>query len=308
MFTYPPEARRIIEDIRTLDIQGATKVALAGLDVIEIVKNLKTASVRELRMNIRKALDDLLSARPTEPCMRNAVQLVLHAISSAQGGERALAAAQAAVDTARQHILDSRKKIVGTAAEALAGHRKIYTHCHSSTVTQAIAALFAESNKKSFQVFCTETRPRYQGRKTAEELAEAGIPVTLTVDSAFTHSLDSATVVLLGADVVTSSGGVYNKVGSSLISRAAARRSIPLYVLTDSWKYATPSFEKRLIIEERPPEEVWENPPKGVRICNPAFDRIEPRHITSIITELGLCSPGEFAARVRGAYPFLENT
>lgn len=307
MFTYPPEARQIIEEIHKLNIQGATEIALAGLDVIEIVKNLKVGSVRELRRNIQKALGDLLSARPTEPCMRNAVQLVLYAISKAQGKEGVLTSAQAAIDSARQHMVDSRKRIVETATEALAGHKRIYTHCHSSTVTQAIAALFAKGDKKTFQVFCTETRPRYQGRRTAEELAEAGIPVTLTVDSAFPLSLDSATVVLLGADVVTSSGGVYNKVGSSLISHAAARRNIPLYVLTDSWKYAMPSFEKNLIIEERPPDEIWENPPKGVRICNPAFDRIEPRDITGIITELGLCSPGEFAARVGRAYPFLED-
>lgn len=307
MFTYPPEARRIIEDIHTLDIQGATEVALAGLDVIEIVKNLKIASVRELRMNLRKILDDLLSARPTEPCMRNAVQLVLYATAEAQGKERALAAAQEAVNAARQHIRDSRKRIVGIAARTLSDHRNIYTHCHSSTVTQTIVALFAKRGRKSFQAFCTETRPRYQGRRTAEELAGAGIPVTLTVDSAFPSSLDSATVVLLGADVVTSSGGVYNKVGSSLVSHAAARRSTPVYVLTDSWKYAVSQFEKSLVIEERPPEEVWENPPEGVKVRNLAFDRIEPQHITGIITELGLCSPKEFAARVGKAYPFLRD-
>lgn len=306
MFTYPSEAKQIIEDIHKLNIQGATEVALAGLDFIEIVKNLKVDSAHELQMNVKKALDDLLAARPTEPCTQNAVQRVLYAISETQGKGEKLAAAQAAIGAARRHIQNSRKKIVETAARILADHNQIYTHCHSSTVTQTIAALFAKAGRKSFRVFCTETRPRYQGRRTAEELAEAGIPVTLTVDSAFPSSLDFATVVLLGADVVTSSGGVYNKVGSCLISRTAAQLSIPLYVLTDSWKYATPSFEKTLTLEERPPEEVWENPPRGVRIYNPAFDYIEPRGITGIITELGLCSPGEFAARAGRAYPFLE--
>lgn len=306
MFIYPPEAQQIIEDIRDLNVQGATKVALAGLDVVEIVKNLKAGNVQELKQNIQKALDDLLAARPTEPCMRNAVQLVLYAIAKRQKKEEALASAQETIDVSRQHILNARKKIIEIAANALAEHKRFYTHCHSSTVTQAIAALFAKGDKKSFQVFCTETRPRYQGRKTAKELAEKGIPVILTVDSAFPSSLDSATVVLLGADEVMQNGAVFNKVGSGLMARAANRRNIPVYVLTDSWKFAPPSFKYASLIEDRPAEEVWENPPEGVKIRNPAFDRIDPSHITGIITELGVSRPGQFAAKVGKAYPFLK--
>ncbi len=304
MVVYPPRVKQLIDDIRDLNIQGATRVALAGIEVAEIVKNLEAASIEDMQAHVKTALDDLLKARPTEPCLRNAIYLVLSSLAGAKTNEEAIGAAQEAIDTGREHIISARKKIVEVAAEALSKHTSFFTHCHSSTVTQSIAALHSEASKKI--VYCTETRPRYQGRKTAAGLAGKGIPVTMAVDSAFPTLMEHASVVLLGADAITSVGRVYNKIGSSIISRAAKRRGLPLYVLTDSWKYATPSFEKGLEIEERPADEVWEERPEGVAIRNPAFDIIDPEFVTGIITELGVSKPEEFASQVYAAYPFLK--
>ena len=56
------------------------------------------------------------------------------------------------------------------------------THCHSSAAEQIL--IQAQKENKDFQVICTETRPKFQGRITAKVLTEAGIQVTMVVDSA----------------------------------------------------------------------------------------------------------------------------
>jgi len=53
----------------------------------------------------------------------------------------------------------------------------IFTHCHSTNVVNSL--IYAKKKGKKFQVYNTETRPLFQGRKTANELKKAGIKVTM---------------------------------------------------------------------------------------------------------------------------------
>lgn len=307
MMSYPPDIQQGIEDIRALRIQGATQVALAGLEVAR-----KVLSIEERKTPaeaLEACLTALLGARPTEPCLRNSIVHIIRRVQGISPRETALKEARHAAEESRQHLLGARPLVVEQACRALERHRKIFTFCHSATVTGAIARLHTlcpKDERHLFEVFCSETRPLYQGRKTAAELSSMGIPVTLTVDSALSSCMDKATVALLGADAVTSRGTILNKVGSSLVASSAHRRSIPLYILTDSWKYTPASFEKTLIIEERPPAEVWPDAPKGVCIRNPAFDTVPAGLITGLITELGMLSPHGFAASVQKRYAFLK--
>jgi ribose 1,5-bisphosphate isomerase len=55
-------------------------------------------------------------------------------------------------------------------------------------------------------------------------------------------------------------------------------------------------FGKREEIEERDPKEVWERPPKGVKIRNPAFEATPAKYISGYITEVGVIPPSSFFA------------
>jgi len=46
-----------------------------------------------------------------------------------------------------------------------------------------------KKQRKKFEVYNTETRPLFQGRKTAKELKGAGIKVTMFIDSAMDIAL-----------------------------------------------------------------------------------------------------------------------
>ena len=173
----------------------------------------------------------------------------------------------------------------------------IFTHCHSTSVVQAL--IHAKRKGKKFEVCNTETRPLFQGRKTAKELKKAGIKVTMFVDSAAATAIEKedskdkihADLVLFGTDAILKKG-VINKIGSGMFAEIAYRNNIPVYILADSWKYA-----KKIKLEQRNSGEVWNT--KKVLIKNPAFELIKRRYITGIISELGNLSYRKFLREVR---------
>ena len=62
---------------------------------------------------------------------------------------------------------------------------------------------------------------------------------------------------------------------------------------------------KETKIEYRSTKEIWENPPKGLKILNPAFEKINPKLITGIISELGILTPEEFTDKVIKNYKWM---
>ncbi|MQK95693.1 ribose 1,5-bisphosphate isomerase, partial [Escherichia coli] len=90
------------------------------------------------------------------------------------------------------------------------------THCNSSTAIAVIKR--AHEVGKEIKVFATESRPRLQGYITAKQLKEAGIDVTVIVDSAVRYFMNEIDCVIVGADTITANGALINKIGTSQIA------------------------------------------------------------------------------------------
>jgi translation initiation factor 2B subunit (eIF-2B alpha/beta/delta family) len=136
----------------------------------------------------------------------------------------------------------------------------------------------------------------FQGRKTYKELSKAGIRVTMILDNAVGSVIanEKISVFIIGADALLKNGDIINKIGSNMFAEIAHSHKIPVYVVADSWK-----FSKRPVkIEERAHQEVWKNAPKNIRINNPAFEKVDSKYITAIVSELGILKPREFAKRM----------
>ena len=183
----------------------------------------------------------------------------------------------------------------------------IMTHCHSSVVTAIL--LEARRQGKHFEVINTETQPRLQGRQTAKELLNAGIKVYHVVDSAMRWAVNhyEVNLILIGADSVTSEGTVLNKVGSRLLALVAHEEHVPFYVATPLLKYnPQTSFGVIEKIEMRETSEIWENPPKGLEILNPAFETVSRRYIDGLITEAGIFASSHVHTHFTKLYPDLR--
>jgi methylthioribose-1-phosphate isomerase len=159
-------------------------------------------------------------------------------------------------------------------------------------------------------VWVDETRPRNQGASlTAWELAQHGVPHTVIVDNAGGHLMQHAQVdaVIVGADRVTRTGDVCNKIGTYLKALAAYDNRVPFYVAVPSptIDWSITDGVSQIPIEERSSDEVSrmrgrlpdgamgevEILPAGCRSANFAFDVTPARLVTGIITERGVCPP-----------------
>ena len=129
------------------------------------------------------------------------------------------------------------------------------------------------------------------------------IPVTLFVDSAMRLAIKKAKLAMIGADSITVDGEVINKIGSELAADTCNHFKVPLYIITNSWKFDLCSlYMKEVPIEKRPTSEIWENKPKGVNVMNPAFEKIHSGSIKAIVSELGVLSPKEFVKKTIGNF------
>jgi translation initiation factor 2B subunit (eIF-2B alpha/beta/delta family) len=254
---------RVYRNIKEVKIQGATNIAKAA------VKAYMSEPTKE---NKRK----LMSLRPTEPTLSNALNFI-----DKIGGKRVIT-----------HFSKSQEKINRFVFRLIKNGMIVYTHCHSTNVSKAL--IYAKKKGRKFEVYNTETRPLFQGRKTAKELAKKGIKVTTFVDSALLEAIKKSNLILLGADAILKSA-VINKIGSGAIAELAHSHKKPLYVVADSWKFSP----KNVKIEERDFHEVWKNAPKKIKIRDPAFEKINKKYIKGIISEYGMLSFEGFVKKAR---------
>ncbi|MEV0436207.1 S-methyl-5-thioribose-1-phosphate isomerase [Nocardia sp. NPDC050413] len=189
--------------------------------------------------------------------------------------------------------------------QQLCGDRplRLLTHCNTgrlatSAVGTAIGALRVLHERGAVtDVIVDETRPLLQGaRLTAWELAEAGIPHRLTIDSAAAWAMATGQVdaVLVGADRITANGDVANKIGTFGLALAARHHGIPFIVVApESTRDTAMATGAQIVVEQRAATEVTgfggiEAAPAGTAVFNPAFDVTPADLVTAVVTENGV--------------------
>lgn len=290
--------------ISRLEIQGATNIATSAVEALRR-ELFEVKSVEEASLVLGKGVSTLVEARDTEPMLRNGLKYMQSHVESEWVDK---ASFDASVETSSRAILtlfkDAKNKIVEIGAQRIRDGHTILTHCHSSTVTETLVKAHKEG--KNIRVIQTETRPKNQGRITARELVEAGIDTTMIVDSATRHFVKESDIVLVGCDAITSEGNVLNKIGTSQAALSAFEARTPFYVLSSLLKFDPVTvYGEYVTIEERDSQELWENPPKGLKIRNPAFDVTRRDYISGLISEEGIISPHSVLEAVHRRYDWV---
>jgi ribose 1,5-bisphosphate isomerase len=299
--------RVVAERIRKLEVQGARNVAIAAIKAVEALAMETSAKTRkEFMKELAEARDVLFTSRSTEPLMRNAVRWIISQVENA-GSEEVGALAEVVVSSSSRFLKDleaSKECIAEIGAKRIRDGMVVFTHCHSSTVTNILRK--AKEDGKEFEVVCTETRPVFQGRITAKELLSFGIKTTFIVDSAARSFMRNVDLVIVGADAITSEGNVVNKIGTGTIALLAHEARKPFYVVAELLKFdpATVCGEYSQI-EERSPKEVWKDAPEKLVIRNPAFDVTRRDFIHGVICEEGIIPPHAVSEIIHRKYPWI---
>jgi len=308
----------IAHAIRSMQVRGAPLIGVAA------AYGLALAMQRDAGDGALAATQALLLAtRPTAVNLRWALGRVGALLQPLPPAQRAAAAWQEAGRIAEEDVAINRALGAHGARLIAAVHARthrpvhVLTHCNAGWIATvdygtALSAVYqAHDAGVPVSVWVDETRPRNQGLLTAWELAAHGVPHTLIADNAGGHLMQRGEVdlVIVGADRVSRTGDVCNKIGTYLKALAAHDNGVPFYAAVPSptidWELA--DARRDIPIEERPGEEVRRvrgrdggGRPSEVAladaataVANPAFDITPARLVTGIVTERGVAAPAD---------------
>ncbi|MEA2004469.1 MAG: S-methyl-5-thioribose-1-phosphate isomerase [archaeon] len=272
----------VAKDIKSLKIQGASEIAKAGIkDLNSYGNNLKSKTRKNFIEELEIYAEKLKTARPTEPALRNCLDRIIYEIRKSKN-EEILRLKKELFIYCKEEVLrikTNMKKIEEYGVSVIPENSIVLTHCHSHNVVNILR------KADPVKVFATETRPRFQGRLTAKEIASSGIETELIVDDAVADVMKQVDLVIMGADAITRDG-IVNKVGSLMIAEIAHNHKKPLYIGASTLKII-----EKIEIEERDSDEVWKGAPKKIKIENYAFDVVPYKYVAKIVTERGVIDP-----------------
>ena len=159
------------------------------------------------------------------------------------------------------------------------------------TLTYSSAVIEVLGRLRPRRVIVSESRPLYEGLRTARALAAHGISLTLITEAQMALFVREAEAVVVGADSVQPDGSFVNKVGTHLLALAARAERVPMYVLAETLKVAAPSQPRRFTVEEGRRSEVTRK--HWLEVRNVYFEVIPARLVTAYVTEEGIRKPAE---------------
>lgn len=298
-YVLPEKVMETAQDIKTMKIRGAGKIARAAVNALKMTAEAtKAKTIKDFRAELNFAAKTLLQTRPTAVSLPNGIRYVMGRVARAEKEVSSVNDLKAYVLWVADQFMENSKRAVqrigAIGAKRIKDGDVILTHCHSSAVVAVIKTAWKQGKK--VQVYSTETRPLFQGRITTRILGQAGIPVTMIVDSAARHFMNKADKVIVGADAIAANGAVVNKVGTSMVALAAREARTLFFVAAETYKFSPETMVGELIVlEERLPSEIISperlKTMENVSVRNPSFDVTPPEYIDLIITEKGIIPP-----------------
>src|SRR4051812_12712261 len=252
----------VYEAILTLSVRGAPAIGIAAAMGMTFAIDGSERAREDVFFRTHRAQGRIKSARPTAVNLAWAVdRMVSVAMRSKLVGpelrERLIDEATAILEEDRAMC----RRIGEFGATLIPDGARVLTHCNTGALATggigtALAAIYvAVEQGKRVHVYADETRPLLQGsRLTAWELARAGIPTTVLVDSAAASLMRDGEIDLciVGADRIAINGDTANKIGTYSVAVAAHHHGLPFYVAapTSTFDASTVSGNE-ILIEQR---------------------------------------------------------
>ncbi|HWQ13477.1 MAG TPA: translation initiation factor eIF-2B [Roseiflexaceae bacterium] len=275
---------RLIATIATDNRLGAAQIAERAADLL--LRRATTGappSPDAFRQELLETGWALIRAQPSMAPLVNLVNNVLWKAEESDTPDGLRGAVAQATEEFKRQIKQHALHVAEGALALVAEGSVVVTISYSTTVLHALR--HAQRAGRRFTVICAESRPVYEGRQTAAQLASYGIPVKIMVDAAAVAAAASAQLVLVGADLL-SMQGLVNKVGTRALAAVAHDAGVPFYALCGSEKFLPLGFAP-LEQLEWPAAEVWPDAPEGVAVRNRYFDTTPLELVSGIVTEQG---------------------
>ncbi|RQG99948.1 translation initiation factor eIF-2B [Natrarchaeobius oligotrophus] len=274
-----------VEEIQAMQTHSSSVVAIRAARALEELTEREFATVEEYLRSLEQNGDALRRANPSHASLQNAIRSVVENVADEdpETVEEAKRLTRERIAWVVDTVESGKRLAAENAAEILEDGATLLTHDFSSTVIEALER--ATDAGKSFDVYVTEARPRYIGRKTARRLATVDdVDATLITDSAHGVYLEECDRVVVGMDCIVEDT-LYNRVGTLPIAATADQLDVPVTVLGSASKIVAEGF----VFENdfRSSVEVMSEPADGFAVENPAYDATPVSLLESVITDDG---------------------
>jgi translation initiation factor eIF-2B subunit delta len=243
-----------VDELRSDRIHGGSWMARRAVEALLEVTAEPASSTEALLERLLAAGRELAAARPGMGAITHAVGRLV---------ATAHTASHLPPDKLQRLVLDEATALIASrdrAAASIAVHLApwlhdglVLTHSASATVREAVL------HTPPARVFCTASAPFEEGRGLAEDLRTEGLEVELVEDDDVARALETASLVLVGADTVYEDGSIKNKIGTRPLAEAAQRIGIRTIVACELLKLApvpAPTVEDEPDLRDTTPAEL----------------------------------------------------
>jgi len=284
---------RILAEIAEEKSDGATSLALRGLDALEMLSADLPDDREEALVRIRALARRIDEIRPSMAAIGSqAILAVQRAAGSMAEGVSPAAALSRSVRIEREMLGQASATIAGLVADELGAGGVIATCSWSVTAMRVLLAV------RPSKILIGEGHRLGDGLRSAKWLAARGLDVTVVPDGALPDVVRGARAVLVGADQVLSDGSLINRCSTFSLALAARHFGVPFYVACQRIKL---SGNRASEIELARP--LFGDLPAGVTAFSPMFDLTPGSFVDAYFTESGrLTAPeaGDVGAAIAG--------
>ena len=282
------ETARKIRDMQT---HSSSAVAVAAAEALRELIDREYSSVDQFLRDTEYNSSRLRQANPSHASLQNTQHSLVRRVRDAEPSDldEARSALSTAIDVAIEEVNQAATGAASNALSLLNDGDVLLTHDFSSTVLSAIEQ--GHEAGMSFDIYVTEARPRFLGRRMARQVsAIPGMDVTLIIDSAAGHFLQSCDRVLIGMSCIVGEQ-LYNRVGTFMLCAAAKERGVPVTVVGAQTKITGTGFTFEN--DFRSSVEVMREPTEAFAIDNPSYDATPLTMVDQIVTDEGITEPTE---------------
>jgi translation initiation factor eIF-2B subunit delta len=275
-----------VDEISEMQTHSSSTVAIKAAEALREMVDREFATVEEYVRSLDRNSSALRRAQRSHASLQNTQRAIVSRVEDADAEtvEEAKAATETAIEEVVDAVESAKHEAASNGVELLPDGATILTHDYSSTVLESIELAVQEG--RHLEVYVTEARPRFLGRKTARTLATMDrVDATLIVDSAAGHYLDECDRVCIGMDCIVDDT-LYNRVGTFPIAATASELAVPVSVFGSSAKIIEEGFAFEN--DFRSTSEVMREPAEGFRIENPAYDATPTHLLENVVTDDGV--------------------
>ncbi|QPV63000.1 translation initiation factor eIF-2B [Halosimplex litoreum] len=272
-----------VEEIADMQTHSSSVVAVKAAEALLALTEREYPTVEEYVRTLERNSHALRRANPSHASLQTTQREILSTVEEADADsvDAAKAATRDAVESVVDRVQSAKERAAERAVEYVEDGTTLLTHDYSSTVLEAIERTVAAGAE--LEVYCTEARPRYLGRKMVRTLADLdGVEAHLIVDGAGGHFLPEIDQVVVGMDCIVEDT-LYNRIGTYPLAATAHDSGVPVRVVGAEAKVVTGGFAFEN--EHRSVSEVIREPADGFAVENPAYDATPTRLLDAAITD-----------------------